>query len=230
MKSTNIFMKGHWEDLIMTTFEIDEAILKPYLPKDTQLDLYNGKTLLSMVAFRFTKVRFFGFNVLMHQNFGQINFRFYVKSKIDNSKGVVFIKEFAPKPLITWVANIFYNEPYHFKNITYNKYLKNKKIALEYNYKTYKTKAKGSVTTHELTSNTLEHFVVARYIAFINNKDNKTLQYKIQHKPWRLYNLENSYYDKELLNLLPKPFKKLKYISTCFVNGSSVAVEKGKIQ
>lgn len=230
MKPTNIFMKGHWQDLIITTFEIDKEILDPNLPKDTEIDLFNNKALLSMVAFTFTKVSFFGFKVPFHQNFGQINFRCYVKSKIDGTKGVVFIKEFAPKPLITLVANKFYNEPYHFKNITYNKFIKNNKIALEYNYKGAKTNAKGRLTTNELTENTLEYFVVDRHIAFIKNKKSKTLQYRIHHKPWQLYHLDNASFDKELLNLLPKTFKNLKHISTCFVDGSSVAVEKGKFQ
>lgn len=223
-------MRGHWEDLIITNFQIDKAILEPYLPKDTEIDFFKNKAILSMVAFTFSKVSFFGFKVPMHQNFGQINFRYYVKSKIDNTKGVVFIKEFAPKPLITLVANIFYNEPYHFKNITYNKFIKDNEIALEYKFKGSKTGAKGSLVTDELTKNSLEHFVVDRYVAFIKNKKSETLQYKIHHKPWKLYNLDTSYFDKELLNLLPKTFKNLKHVSTCFVDGSSVSVQKGTLQ
>ena len=69
------------------------------------------------MAFTFSKVRFFGIKIPFHQKFGQINFRFYVKSKIDGTKGVVFIKEFAPKPLIALIANLFYNEPYQYKKI-----------------------------------------------------------------------------------------------------------------
>ncbi|MEN3323015.1 DUF2071 domain-containing protein [Mariniflexile soesokkakense] len=230
MKPTNVFMTGDWRDLIMTTFEIDKHILESYLPQDTEIDLYNNKVLLSMVAFTFSKVKFFGFRVPFHQNFGQINFRFYVKSKINGTKGVVFIKEFAPKPLITLVANLVYNEPYFNKNITYNKFTKDNTISLEYNYNDAKTTAKGSLATNELRKNTLEHFVVDRYIAFIKNKKNDTLQYKIFHKPWELYNLETSNFDKELLNLLPKTFKNLKHVSTCFVDGSSVEVEKGLLQ
>jgi uncharacterized protein len=117
MKPTNIFMKGNWTDLIVTTFEVKQEILEAYLPKDTTIDLYNGKALLSMVSFTFSKVSFFGIKIPFHQSFGQINFRFYVKSKLDGTKGVVFIKEFAPKPIIASIANWFYNETYHYKNI-----------------------------------------------------------------------------------------------------------------
>ncbi|MDO7170780.1 YqjF family protein [Mariniflexile sp. AS56] len=227
MKPTNTFMTGNWQDLIMTTFEIDQAILEPYLPKDTEIDLYNNKALLSMVAFTFKKVSFFGFRVPMHQNFGQINFRFYVKSKIDGTKGVVFIKEFAPKPLITLVANLFYNEPYYFKNIHYTKFQKNNETTLEYSYNGAKIHAKAVLETTPPTKNTINYFIVDRYVAFIKTKRSKTLQYQIKHKPWLLYNIQDSYFDNDLLKLLPNAFKNLKHVATCFVDGSFVAVEKG---
>lgn len=227
---TNIFMQGNWEDLIMTTFEVNENCLDPYLPKGTEVDLYNSKALLSMVAFTFKKVKFFGIKIPLHQNFGQINFRFYVKSKTDSTKGVVFIKEFAPKPMIALVANLFYNEPYHFKNIKYNKFVKNNNLTLEYSYKNSKISAKGILPKKETNINTLEAFVVDRYVAFIKSKKNETFQYKIYHKPWQLYSIKHNSFDKSILNLLPKEFKNLKHISTCFVDGSSVGVEKGKLQ
>ncbi|MFG6685638.1 DUF2071 domain-containing protein [Mariniflexile sp. HNIBRBA6329] len=230
MKPTNIFMTGDWRDLIMTTFEIDKDILDPYLPKGTEIDLYNNKALLSMVGFTFSKVKFYDFKVPFHQDFGQINFRFYVKSKIDSTKGVVFIKEFAPKPLITLVANLVYNEPYFNKNITNNKSITDNNISLEYNHNGAKTSAQANLTTFEAQKNTLELFVVDRYVAFIKNKKSETLQYKIFHKPWQLYNLDTSYFDNELLNLLPITFKNIKHVSTCFVDGSSVEVKKGLLQ
>lgn len=230
MKPNNIFMQGNWKDLIMITFEVDKNCLQSYLPKDTEIDLYNGKALLSVVAFTFSKVKFYGFKVPFHQNFGQINIRFYAKSKINDTKGVVFIKELAPKPIIALVANLFYNEPYHYKNIKYNKYIENKNISLEYSYKNYKISAKGILPNIEIIKNDLEEFVVDRYVAFIKNKKNKTFQYKIFHKPWQLYSLSNQNFDNSILKLLPKEFKNLKHLETYFVNGSSVKVENGKPQ
>lgn len=230
MRTSNIFMTGNWEDLIVTTFEVDENSIKPYLPKNTEIDLYHGKALMSMVAFTFSKVNFFGIKIPLHQYFGQINFRFYVKSKIDGTKGVVFIKEFAPKPIIALTANLFYNEPYFFKPITLNKSIKSNKIKLEYKYKGANTCAIGTIQTRKLIPNTLEHFVVERNIAFVKNRNNKTFQYKICHKPWKLYDVKHSNFDNKILNLLPSKFKNIKHVSTCFVNGSSIQVQKGILQ
>lgn len=227
MKLSNIFMTGNWENLIMSTFEVNENILKPYLPKDSELDLYNGKVLMSMVAFTFSKVKFFGFKVPFHQKFGQINFRFYVKSKVNNTKGVVFIKEFAPKPLIAYVANVFYNEPYFFKKIGLNKANNNNVFTIKYTYKNLKIEATSKQQIQKLEQNSMNQFVVDRYIAYIKSYNKETIQYKINHKPWNLFKTESININKNVLTLLPKKFKEAKYISSCFVDGSYITVQKG---
>ena len=54
MKQSSIFMTGNWQDLIMSTFEVDKKILEPYLPNNTELDLFNGKALMSMALTAYT--------------------------------------------------------------------------------------------------------------------------------------------------------------------------------
>jgi uncharacterized protein YqjF (DUF2071 family) len=223
-------MTGNWEDLVVSTFEVNKSILESYLPKNTEIDFYHGKALMSMVAFTFSKVKFFGIKIPFHQHFGQINFRFYVKSKIDGAKGVVFIKEFAPKWLITLTANLFYNEPYFYKSITQNISKQNSQIKAEYRYKKASINVTTTSNTNELIENTLEHFVVDRYIAFIKNRKQRTFQYKISHKPWKLYKIKDSKLNNDILKLLPLKFKNLKHVSTCFVDGSAVTVQKGILQ
>ncbi|WP_299557081.1 DUF2071 domain-containing protein [Seonamhaeicola sp.] len=230
MKPTNIFMTCEWKDLIISTFEVDKSILEPYLPINTELDLFNGKALISLVAFTFSKVKFFGIKVPFHQHFGQINFRFYAKSKTDGSRGVVFIREFAPKHLIALVGNKIYNEPYFFKAIGLKKLKKGDRIELQYNYKVATIKAKAGTKTDKLQKNSLKHFVVDRYIAFIKSKKRKTVRYNIYHKPWEIHQMDSSNLDSKLLDLLPANFKNLKHLSTYLVNGSEVQVQKGMLQ
>lgn len=230
MTQKNIFMTGNWEDLIISTFEVKKEILESYLPNNTELDLFNGKALMSIVAFTFSKVKFFGLKVPFHQKFGQINFRFYAKSKINGVKGVVFIKEFAPKPLIALTANLFYNEPYFYKNIRLTKNEFQKKKSIKYSYKNLELKAKTNTTTKPLTKNSFNEFIVDRYIAFVKKSETKTFQYKIYHQPWKLYQSATTEIHRNIISLLPKAFKNSKHISTCMVDGSSVAVEKGVLQ
>ncbi|MEP1490252.1 MAG: DUF2071 domain-containing protein [Algibacter sp.] len=230
MKSSSIFMTGNWEHLIMSTYQVESKILEPYLPQDTEIDLYKGKALISIVAFTFSKVKFFGIKIPFHQKFGQINFRFYVKSKIDDTKGVVFIKEFAPKPLIALTASLFYNEPYHYKRVGFKMSKSSNKIEINYQHKGIKLTAKSTLKTVSLKQNTIEHFVVDRYVAFIKSKKRKTVEYKINHKPWKLLKLKSVYVNNDILHLLPSKFKNAKYLTSCFVDGSHVTVEKGTLQ
>lgn len=230
MKQSSVFMTGNWKDLVVSTFEIDKETLEPYLPKDTEIDFFKGKALMSMVAFTFSNVRFFGIKVPFHQRFGQINFRFYVKSKIDGTKGVVFIKEFAPKPLIATIANIFYNEPYFYKKIVLTKTTNTNNSLINYTYKNLKIEAIAKHQTNKLKQNSIEHFVVDRYIAFIKSHDKKTIQYKINHRPWDLYKSKSITINENALSLLPCKFKNAKHICSCFVDGSYVTVEKGFAQ
>ena len=223
-------MTGRWEDLIISTFEVEQDILESYLPNNTELDLFNGKALMSVVAFTFSKVKFFGLKIPFHQKFGQINFRIYAKSKINGAKGVVFIKEFAPKPIIALIANLLYNEPFFFKNIRWHKNIAQNEKAIKYSYKDIDVKATTSKTTKSLTKNTFEDFIVDRYIAFVKSNKTKTLQYKIYHKPWELYKYATVNINKNIISMLPEKFKNAKYIKTCVVDGSAVSVEKGILQ
>jgi len=183
-----------------------------------------------MVAFTFSKVKFFGVKVPFHQQFGEINFRFYVKSIIEGTKGVVFIKEYAPKPIMAMIANGVYNEPFFYKNIGREKEITDEELSMKYSFPNGKFTATAQKETRELQENTLEHFIVDRYIAFVKSRSTKTYQYQINHKPWKLYTSSNIEIDKNSLSLLPSEFKNGKLIASYFVDGSEISVEKGILQ
>jgi hypothetical protein len=47
------FLTAEWRHLAVLNYEVDPAILSPWLPAGTELDPWNGKTLVSLVGFRF---------------------------------------------------------------------------------------------------------------------------------------------------------------------------------
>jgi len=229
--NSRIFMKGNWEHLVIQTFTCNPEILKEYLPNDIELDLYQGKALFSMVAFTFSKVSFFGIKVPFHQEFGEINFRFYARSKIDNTKGVVFIREFAPKPLIAFVANTIYNEPFYYKNIKKNilQSATQKKVTYKFN-KNNEISVQAHSHSKPTQKNSLQEFIVDRYIAFVKGRNNTTYQYKINHRPWQLHQIKKCKITIKVLELLPEVFKNSEHITTYFVDGSAVTIQKGILQ
>src|SRR5580693_3209079 len=101
------FLSARWINLLMLNYDVDPDILKSYIPPGTELDLWKGKALVSMVGFLFHDTRVLGIQWPLHINFEEVNLRFYVK-RFDGEgwkRGAVFISELVPKPLIAVIAN-----------------------------------------------------------------------------------------------------------------------------
>src|ERR1700733_5695434 len=109
------FLTAEWRKLIMAQYEVAPKKLAPYLPRGLELELYQGKCFVSLVAFRFDRVRIKGLAIPLHTSFEEINLRFYVRRREPDGttkRGVIFIREFVPRRAIAWVAKRFYEEPY----------------------------------------------------------------------------------------------------------------------
>jgi len=108
------FLTAEWRYLVMLNYEIEPAILLPLVPKGTELDTWNGKTFVSMVGFHFRNTRVMGWAIPFHQDFEEINLRFYVRHKAEDGwrRGVVFVKEIVPRATIALAARWLYNENY----------------------------------------------------------------------------------------------------------------------
>jgi uncharacterized protein YqjF (DUF2071 family) len=92
------FLTANWENIVMVNYEVNPAVLKPYLPKGVELDYYQDKTYVSLVGFMFKKTSLFGIPIPFFGSFEETNLRFYVR-RIDGKKvkrGVVFINETVP--------------------------------------------------------------------------------------------------------------------------------------
>lgn len=108
------FLTAEWRHLVMLNFEIEPSMLEPYVPIGTELDAYEGRTLISVVGFRFLRTRVLGVPVPFHRNFDEVNLRFYVRRAGPDGwrRAVVFIRELVPRPAIAWLARLVYNENY----------------------------------------------------------------------------------------------------------------------
>ncbi|MEA2184322.1 MAG: uncharacterized protein QOF69_3507, partial [Solirubrobacteraceae bacterium] len=103
-------MTTHWRAVLGVTYAADEALLAPHLPPGCEIDRLEGSPRVSVVAFRFRHTRVGGVPIPWHVNFPEINLRFYVR--LGGERAVVFIREFVPRPAISIVARVAYNEPY----------------------------------------------------------------------------------------------------------------------
>jgi uncharacterized protein YqjF (DUF2071 family) len=108
--ATRPFLTAEWHHVLAVTYAADRALLEPHLPRGAQIDELDGSPRVSVVAFGFRHTRVRGLAIPGHRTFPEINLRFYVR--MHGERAVVFIREFVPRPAISLVAQLRYNEPY----------------------------------------------------------------------------------------------------------------------
>lgn len=92
---------------------MDPAILQPYVPAGTRLDLFEGIAYVSLVAFLFNDTRVLGIPVPGHKRFEEVNLRFYVVPMHEpKRRAVTFLREIVPLSIIPWIANTLFHENY----------------------------------------------------------------------------------------------------------------------
>ncbi|WP_027382181.1 YqjF family protein [Epilithonimonas caeni] len=189
------FLTAEWRKLAIINYEINPEILLPYLPKGTELDLYQGKCLVSLVGFMFLNTKLLGISVPFHKNFEEVNLRFYVK-KLENEvwkRGVVFIKEIVPKKTLSLVANKFYNENYYTLPMSHLIIESDNEISVFYSWQTSKLNTmalKVANIQEEMIGDSDFEFITEHYFGFTKNEI-QTSEYEVKHPKWNFYEVKN---------------------------------------
>ena len=188
------FLTAEWRKLIMAQYAIDPALLTPYLPAGLELDLYEGRCYVSLVAFLFDRVRLKGLPIPFHTRFEEINLRFYVRrTEPDGTykRGVVFIREFVPRRAIAYVAKRFYEEPY--TAIPTNRRIQLSPRSLKVGYgwdlggRSHSLSVEAAPIPHHILSNSEEDFITEHYWGYTKRSDGTTSAYQVEHPSWQTY-------------------------------------------
>jgi uncharacterized protein YqjF (DUF2071 family) len=83
------FMSQNWEDLLLLHWPVCPEELSPTIPKDLELDLFEGQAWASVVGFRLTNLRISALRVIPWSDFLEVNLRTYVKDR-EGRRGVWF--------------------------------------------------------------------------------------------------------------------------------------------
>ena len=189
------FLTAEWRKLAIINYEINPEILKPYLPKVTELDFYKGKCLVSLVGFMFLNTKLLGISVPFHRNFEEVNLRFYVK-KLENGiwkRGVVFIKEIVPKKALSLVANTIYNENYCTLPMTHSIIESDNELSVSYSWQTSKLNTMTLQAENiqvEMVEGSDFEFITEHYFGFTKT-NNQTSEYEVKHPKWNFYEIKN---------------------------------------
>jgi uncharacterized protein len=229
------FLTAEWKNLIMANYIVDPAVLLPYLPNKTELDLFNGNAYVSLVGFMFTNTRVLGLKIPFHVNFEEVNLRFYVRYNDNGTwkRGTVFIKEIVPKPAISFIANTVYHEKYDTKRMKHITRETEDEIALSYQWK-HKNKwnrieASVEKPAQAMVTGSEEEFIAEHYWGYSKYNDATTFEYNVQHPPWKIFPVKNYLVVCDFTSLYGNEFSALmntKPNSVFVAEGSAVSVLK----
>jgi len=221
----------------MLNYEIEPAVLAPYVPLGTELDLWNGKHLVSVVGFMFLNTRVFRIPIPFHRNFEEVNLRIYVRRKAEDSwrRGVVFIKEIVPRMAIALTARKLYNEPYPALPMAHRIELesgsvKSAKYAWRFGGRQNGLKLTTRGEAQPLTEGSEAEFVTEHYWGYNAQRDGSTLEYRVEHPRWRVYDVAEAKLDCDVAGLYGEQFCESlsrKPSSAFLAEGSAVTVYQG---
>ncbi len=183
------FLTARWSNLAIITWEVPPALLEPHLPAGLELDRRGGAAFASLVAFDFLGTRVWGAAWPGLSDFPEINLRFYVR--LGERRGVVFIREFVPSPLVAWVARAIYNEPYLAAPIESARAGQvplgvTTRRALRLG-RTHTIGVTGSTPVYRPAEDSDEHFFKEHQWGFGRDRRGRTLVYEVRHPVWDVY-------------------------------------------
>ncbi len=236
---SSVFLTAQWRDLAMINFEVNPAVLKPLVPRGTELDDWHGQTLVSLVAFLFLNTRVLGVAVPLHRDFEEVNLRFYVRRKTHEGwrRGVVFVKEIVPRRAIAWVARVFFGEPYvalpmdHLVESPPGDNEATRRVAYTWRSKSDDFRLRMTVhgQSRPTEPNSEEAFITEHYWGYTGRRDKATLEYRVEHPLWRTWAATQATLDGDVAGLYGDRFAeslRSKPVSAFLADGSEVSVSR----
>jgi uncharacterized protein YqjF (DUF2071 family) len=231
----DIFLTAEWRKLIMANYIVDPAILQKYVPALTEIDLWEGKCYVSLVAFMFNNTRIRNYSIPFHKNFEEVNLRFYVRYKEENTwkRGVVFIREFVPLPFVTLVANTLYDEKYMTLAMSHDWKITPEKLSISYQWN---KKRRHSVEVQAVNDPLLidegskQEFITQHFWGY-SRKKNYTSEYRVAHELWKSYHVLQYKVDVDFSNCYGPEFAFLNEAepeSVFLVEGSGIEVYRDR--
>lgn len=232
------FLTAEWRKLAIANYAIDKHILEPYIPSGTELDLWNDTCYVSLIGFMFKNTKLMGIPIPFHINFEEVNLRFYVRYKENDSwkRGVVFIKEIVPKFALSFVANTLYNENYVAVPMSHKWSEGSEDQIVEYRWKIKKEWQRFNVVAEReldvIPLNSETEFITEHYWGYARYNDHVTNEYEVRHPKWEQYRVKNYTIDVDFGLVYGERFRLLNNqvpVSVMLAEGSEISVERKRI-
>ncbi len=241
MSQPRPFLTAEWRHLVMLNFEMNTKNLLAYVPAGTELDLWRGRAIVSLVGFRFLKARLLGCRVPFHQEFAEVNLRTYVMRRSGNGwrRGVVFLREIVPKFAVAWIANQIFGE--HFfclpliSRVQIPASNTDRTGLAEYRWQSGRLEFELTAEFHglpqPLVHGSMEEFIAEHYWGYTRHANGITSEYRVTHPPWKHWSADRAAFrgdGRQLYGAALGTVLQGKPESAMILDGSPVAVYPGQ--
>jgi len=192
-----LFLTAEWRYLAMLNYRVAHELLQPHVPAATTLDSWQGHTYVSVVGFLFRRTRVLGVPVLFHQSFEEVNLRFYTRREVDGEvrHAVTFLREVVRRRGVALAARLIYNEPYLVRPMRYRlgeiDRLTGAPSIAEYAWGRGDMEGQVAVApagpARPVEPGSEEEFIAQRHWGYTRQRDGHTVEYRVLHPPWRVW-------------------------------------------
>lgn len=191
------FLTANWLDLCILSYAVDDELLMKRLPDGLELDRLDGRAFVSLVAFRFEQCRVRGVRWPGHHCFPELNLRFYVRRSLPDGgerRGVIFIREYAPKRLVSGIARLVYNEPY--RTIPMRHAIRDDGRTRTVTYevgsdsRTHSIEVEGASDASVAPAASIEHCFKEHQWGYGVSRSGRAMEYEVRHPVWATHPVE----------------------------------------
>ncbi len=183
-------MAQSWHDLLFAHWPMDAAVLRPHIPRDLEIDTFQGQAWLGIVPFRMSGVRWRWTPALPWLSaFPELNVRTYVTAQ--EKPGVWFFSLDAANAIAVAVARWSFHLPYFTARMSC---VENNGWIHYRSQRAHRGARAGALEARyrpegdffEARRGSLEHFLTERYCLYSAASRERVYRGEIHHPRWRL--------------------------------------------
>ena len=198
------FLTAEGRHLAMINWLTEPRRLEPFVPAGLELDLWEGRSFVSVVGFRFLDTRLRGLPIPFHREFEEVNLRIYVRRRVGREwrRGVVFVREIAPRRAVAWIARLCYGENYLTLPMRHEiesgddgegdadgrarGVATSARYAWRVGGEELSIRVRGGSSAVVPLEGSEEQFIAEHYWGYSSQRDGSTMEYRVDHPPWRV--------------------------------------------
>ena len=191
-------MTQRWNDLLFAHWPIPAETMRPLIPPNLELDLFDGHAWAGVVPFWMDRIRArvpgrTAASVPFARGFPELNLRTYVRSKITGRAGVFFFSLDAASPLAVAGARVLFHLPYFVADMERKtagdgtvRYKSRRLLtSIPANFQANYRGLGRPALKEPSRPGSIEYFLTERYCLFTLRRG-KVLVGNIHHRPWPL--------------------------------------------